>query len=113
MTTNTSLGRRNRLVEVRRKPVEDVGWGQTPNPDPGAMELVTRIHVNIRGQSGSESIRSEMSTSVVRASLRGNYRTDITADMELWHGAVRYRIKAAIPDEITRSYTDYVCEVVS
>ena len=112
MSRNTSLGGRNRLVELRRKPTTEVGWGQ-PDPDPAAMILVAKIWVNIRNPSGSESIRSEAPTSVVRASLRGNYRTDVTSDMELWDGSTRYRIQAVLPDRVTKRYTDYTCEVVT
>jgi SPP1 family predicted phage head-tail adaptor len=112
VTRNASIGGRNRLVELRRKPTAQVGWGQ-PDPDPAATILVAKIWVNIRNQSGSESIRSGAPTSVVRASLRGNYRTDATADMELWDGSTRYRIQAVLPDRATKRFTDYVCEVVT
>lgn len=111
MSSYASAGKRNTLVEVRRKPTTEVGWGQ-PDPDPSAMILVTKIWVNIRIMSGSESIRSGAPTSVTQASLRGNYRTDFTAAMELWDGTTRYRIQSVLPDRASREYTDYVCEVV-
>lgn len=109
---STSAGKRNRLVELRRKSGEDVGWGE-PNQAPAAMILVAKLWVHIRKLSGSESIKSDSDTSVVRASIRGNYRTDVVHDMELWHGAVRYRIKAVMPDDVAHQFTDYICEVVT
>lgn len=109
---STTAGKRNRQVELRRHPGTDAGWNQ-PNNDPAAMILVAKLWVHIRNLSGSESIRAGSESSTVRASLRGNYRTDVTNGMELWAGATRYRIQAVLPDEVARQYTDYVCEVVT
>lgn len=109
---STTAGKRNRLVELRRPPTTDAGWGQ-PDNDPASMELVAKLWVHIRNLSGSESIRAGAESSVVRASLRGNYRTDVTNGMEMWAGSTRYRVKAVLPDEVARQHTDYVCEVVS
>lgn len=109
---STTAGKRNRQVELRRRPGTDAGWGQDDS-DPANMVLVTKLWVHIRNLSGSEAIRASSETSVVRASVRGNYRTDVTNGMELWDGVTRYRIQAVLPDEVARQHTDYVCEVVS
>lgn len=109
---STTAGKRNRLVELRRHPGTEAGWGQS-SQDPSAMILVAKLWVHILNRSGSGAIRADAETSVVRASLRGNYRTDVTHDMELWSGTTRYRIKSVLPDEVGRQHTDYVCEVVS
>lgn len=109
---NTTAGKRNRLVELRRHSGTDAGWGQ-PTSDPAAMILVAKLWVHIRHLSGTEALKAGTEQSVVRASLRGNYRTDVTNGMELWHGTTRYRVQAVLPDEVGRQFTDYTCEVVT
>lgn len=109
---NSPAGKRNSLVELRRRPDAETGWGE-PNRDPTAMILVAKLWVSIRNMSGIATIKAGSETSVVKASLRGNYRTDVKADMELWHGTTRYRIEAVLPDEAGHEYTDYVCKVVT
>lgn len=107
-----AAGDRNRLVELRKPSGADAGWGQ-PDKTPAAMELVAKMWVNIRSLSGTATIKAGADTSIVRVSIRGNYRTNATHDMEIWHGTTRYRIKSIMPDEARREFTDYVCEVVS
>lgn len=93
-----------------RLPGTESGWGQ---PTPGPRVEFKKIWVGIKNQSGMAMVRAAQPVSVVRVSLRGNYRTDVRASDELWHGDVHYKIVAILPDEVDREFTDYVCEVIN
>lgn len=99
-------------VQVMRLPDTETGWGQ---PTPGAAQRVPYVKLNVRPkhQSGMEIVRAGQPVSAVRASLRGNFRTDIRASDELWYGQVRYRLVAVMPDYERKAFTDYVCEVLN
>ena len=70
-----------------------------------------RLWGDVRHTSGTESIRADVLTGTVKASIRIRYRPDIAAEMRavLPDGAV-YDIKAVLPDLRRREYTDLVCE---
>ena len=67
---------------------------------------------NIRNTGGMESIRAGASTSAVQASIRLRYCRDLTAAMQVVHGAMKYKILAVLPDEDRRQHVDLVCEVI-
>lgn len=73
---------------------------------------VATLWANVRHASGSESIKADVLTSIVRASIRIRYRTDITTGMRVTAGVYTYNIVAVLPDLGTKEYTDLVCEVV-
>lgn len=76
-----------------------------------AWQPLGRFWADVRHTSGAESIRADVLTGTVKASIRIRYRPDIVAEMRavLPDGAV-YDIKAVLPDLRTRRYTDLVCE---
>lgn len=76
-------------------------------------EDVATVWANIKNRSGSEAIRADKEVSTVQASIRVRKRSDITAAMRAYHGAVIYEIKAVLPDEVSRDKMDLVCEVVA
>jgi SPP1 family predicted phage head-tail adaptor len=46
-----------------------------------------------------EAIKAGAEASVVQASIRIRYRTDVTSAMRVVHGSTTYEIKAVLPDE--------------
>lgn len=66
----------------------------------------------IRHLSGSESIKADVPTSIVKASIRIRWRTDVDAGMRVAHGATVYEIEAILPGA-TREYVDLVAKVVT
>lgn len=102
-------GKLNVLVTIRQKTSTQDEAGQ---PVLTYSNLAT-VWANIRHLSGVETIKSEAPTSVVKASIRIRRRTDVTAAMEVVHGATIYEIKAVLPDEESRERLDLACEVVT
>lgn len=76
-------------------------------------ETVAMVWADIRHPSGTESIKAEAPTSIVKASIRIRYRTGIAARMRVVHGATVYNILAVLHDYARREYIDLVCEVVA
>lgn len=70
-----------------------------------------KVWANIKLLSGVESIKAGAELSVVKASIRIRYRTDVTAGMRVVHGTKVYDIKAVLPDETVRDRLDLTCEV--
>ena len=73
---------------------------------------VCRVWADIRLPGGLESIRAGAEVSIVRASIRIRYRSDISAAMRVVHAGVQYNVKAALPDLVRKRHIDLVCEVV-
>lgn len=70
------------------------------------------LWANVRHSSGVESIKADALTTVVRASIRIRYRTDITAGMRVIASGYTYNIVTVLPDIGGKEYTDLVCEVI-
>ena len=102
-------GTLNSRVMVQRRGVAEDEWGQ---PLPEAWLDFLPLWANIKHLSGSQAIKAGAPTSIVQASIRIRYRTDIDAAMRVVHGTTVYEIKAPLPDEVRREYVDLVCEVV-
>ena len=71
------------------------------------------VWANIKHLSGVETIKANAETSAVKASIRIRYRSDLTAAMRVVHESTTYEIKAVMPDEAGRKFTDLVCEVLA
>lgn len=65
---------------------------------------------DIRTLGGLETVKAGAETSIIKASIRLWYRTDITAGMRVVHGSTVYNIKAVLPDMVRRLHVDLVCE---
>lgn len=94
-------------IEKRGPAVDD--WGQ---PAPEAWLPHVKLWANIRHLNGVETIKADAPTSVLRASIRIRYRTDIVASMRVAYQGKFYDIKAAVPDEVNREHVDLVCELL-
>jgi len=71
---------------------------------------VATVWADVAHKSGLETIKADAPVSVVKASIRIRYRTDITAGMRVTLGSTHYDVMAALPDEGRREYTDLVCQ---
>lgn len=74
---------------------------------------VATLWADVRHVSGLETIKSDTDTSIVKASVRIRYRSDINAGMRVAHGSMVYDIKAVLPDLLRKSHIDLVCELVA
>ena len=70
------------------------------------------LWANVRHLSGSESIRSDAEASIVRASIRVRFRTDLNAGMRVLVGAKGYDVTAVLPDLVGRQHVDLVAQWV-
>lgn len=99
---------RNRIV-VQRKT-----GGQASNGEPLDVWVdVARLWADIRHPSGLEATKADAPTSVVKASIRIRYRTDLDAGMRVVHGATIYNILAVLPGVAQKESIDLLCEVAS
>lgn len=67
---------------------------------------------NVRYLSGTQAIKADAQTSIVRASIRLRYRTDIAAGMRATFGSTVFEIEAVLPDS-KKVYVDLVCKVIA
>lgn len=101
-------GTLNRDIEIQRLEAGKDAAGQPLD----VWVLHARTRGNIRHLNGVQTIKAGAPTSVLQASIRIRYRTDIDASMRAVYMGKAYEIKAAIPDELTREHVDLVCEVL-
>jgi SPP1 family predicted phage head-tail adaptor len=104
----TPIGRRNRKVTILHyvDAQDDIG-----QPVMNWVTFKTRWG-NVRTLNGIETIKGGAETSIANASIRLVYCTDITTAMRAQVGATVYEIKAVLPDDAGRQYTDLACEIV-
>lgn len=102
-------GRLNRRCTLQTPGTATDEIGQ---PIPGWTDVAT-VWGDIRMKSGLESIKAGAPVSVVAASIRIRYRSDVNAGMRVVHNLVAYEIKAKLPDVSGREFLDLVCEVVN
>lgn len=100
------IGKLNSKVKIQKRSTsvnelgEPTGWVDVCEPWASIMKL-----------AGVEAIRTGIEMSVVRASIRIRYRTDITPKMRVVDGTNIYDIQAVMPNEAGRDYTDLVCQI--
>lgn len=73
---------------------------------------VATVWADILHPSGVEQIKAGADMSIVKASIRVNYRANLNAGMRAVHNGKVYDIEAVLPDETDRQYMFLVCEVV-
>lgn len=94
-----TLERPSAGVDAIGQPVE--GW-----------ESVGEFWANIRYLNGVEMIKAGADTSIVKASIRLRYRTDVQASWRARHGDVVFHVNAVLPDEQAMYHVDLACEVI-
>lgn len=100
-------GKLNRRIRIERPGTVPDALGQ---PIPG-WSLVAEVWANIRHLNGIETLKADQPKSVVKASIRIRYRTDIDASMRVVYGSAVYDIQAVLPDEEDRDRLDLACEI--
>lgn len=104
-----AAGKRNKLVKLQQPGTTQDEIGQ---PIPGWVDVAT-VYANIKHQSGSESIRADKDTSIVKVSIQIQKRSGVTAGMRVLYGSTAYQITAVLPDEQSNDRMFLVCEVVN
>lgn len=96
-------------VVIQQKTSGTDAWGA---PLPEAWADYASVWANIRFLSGTESIKAGADTSIVKASIRIRWRTDITAGMRVVAGAQTFDIEAVLYGQ-RREYVDLQAKRVS
>lgn len=102
-------GTLNNLVTIQQL---TAGQDEIGQPVTTWTNLAT-VWADIRNLSGSESIKADADSSIVKSSIRIRRRTDVTAAMRVQFGSINYEIKAVLPDEQNKDRVDLVCEVIN
>lgn len=101
-------GQLNTRVVVQQQSTTPDALGQPVNT---WSDLAT-LWADVRHTSGIEATKADAVASVVRASIRVRYRSDITAAMRVVHGSTTYSVIAVLPDVGGKEYVDLACEVL-
>ncbi len=97
-------GQLNRRLTLQHRTSSRDTAGQ-PIP---SWSTVATIWADVRVQNGVQTLKADAEISVLRASIRIRYRTDINAGMRALLGSTVYDIEAVLPDESCRQYLDLV-----
>jgi len=100
----------NRQVVIKSRTAGEDADGQ---PLETWTVTVATVWADIRYLSGTETIKGGAETSTAKASIRLNYRTNLTTDMRVVYGSTVFQIKAILPDASGQNWLDLACEVVS
>ena len=103
-----NAGDLNNLVTIQARQAGQDAIGQ---PLAGWSTLA-QVWANVRHGNGIELVRAGAPVSVVKASIRIRYRSDVTNGMRVLIGDTPYEVEAVIPDLAKRQFTDLVCKVV-
>ena len=103
-------GRLSTLVTIQHKTAGVDAIGQ---PLPENWATLRQEWANVRHQSGAEAIKAGAVVSVVQASIRVRWCTDLTAGMRVLAGGVVYEIRAVLPEMGRREFVDLVVELVA
>lgn len=82
-------------------------------PVVGGWVEVAKAWASILNKNGLQTIKSDAPTSVVQASVRIHWRSDITEAMRVRIGSTVYQVQAVLPDWVHRRHVDLVCETVA
>lgn len=99
-------GRLNRRIVIQQRLATENELGERVS----GWRTVDTVWANIINKSGLETVRNEMDMSIVSASIRIRYRTDINAGMRVLSGATVYDIQAVLLDGTGKQYVDLVCQ---
>lgn len=102
-------GKRNTKVTIEAR---------TPGHDAAKQPLNTWFTVrepwaSILVKNGAQTIKSDAPASVVQASFRIPWCTDVTAAMRVKVGSAIFQIQAVLPDMQRRRHIDLVCQMVA
>ncbi len=105
----TTIGQLRDRIKIQKQSGSD-DWGN-PLPDGSWADHAT-VWAHVLHQNGAQAIKADADTSIVRASMRIRWRTDITAAMRVIFMGVAYEIDAVLPGQ-KRDFVDLACKRVS
>ena len=103
-----NAGDLNNLVTIQARQAGQDAVGQPLS----GWSTFARVWADVRHFNGLEMIKAGSAVSVVKASIRIRYRSDVTNGMRVLIGDTPYEVEAVIPDLAKRQFTDLVCKVV-
>lgn len=109
MAADFDPGRLNRRVSIMVPSTATDAIGQPL----GTWTELRKAWADIRHPRGLEAIKADQPASIVAASIRIRYSTDVTTAMRVHHGAAVYMIEAILQDEQGRQWSDLVCRLVA
>lgn len=99
------IGQLNSRVVIEQRSTSTDALGQPVE----TWTTFATLWASIKHASGLETIKAGADASIVKASIRIRYRTDVTAAMRVKHHGTVYEINAVLPDEESAQYADLVC----
>lgn len=100
-------GERGERIDIQQRVLLQNDVGQPLE----SWATVARVWASVRHPTGLSAIKANADTSLVQASMRILYRSNLNAGMRAVHGAAVYDIKAVLP--FKRDHVDLVCEVIN
>lgn len=95
-------------ITIQRKTGAKDAWN---TPQTTGWEDHAKVWARVEHLSGLAAIKADADTSIVKASIRIRWRTDITADMRVLFSGRVYEIYAVQPGA-TREHVDLVCKLI-
>lgn len=98
----------DRRLRIERRQAAQDSFGQPIQ----SWSLVAPVWANVKHVSGVQAIKADSEASLVRASIRVRYRTDLESGMRLvTQDGTAYAVQAVLPNR-AEGVVDLVCEVV-
>lgn len=98
-------------ITIQQHTQEKDEWG-TLIPGSEAWVELTKAWSDVKHPSGLGAIKADAEVSIVRASIRIRWRTDVDAGMRVVFGTAVYDIEAVLPGG-NRQHVDLVCKRVA
>lgn len=102
-----NAGRLNRRIVIQQRLATENELGERVS----GWQTVATVWANVIHKSGLETVRSDVEMSLVNASIRIRYRTDINSGMRVKLGSDIYDIQSVVLDQVGRQYTDLICQM--
>lgn len=77
------------------------------------VDVATSLPCNVLANTGHAQIVASADVSLVKASIRLRWRTDVVPGMRVVQAGTIFMIKAVLPDFMGRRYVDLACEVAT
>lgn len=101
-------GKLNCYVQIMQRQAGEDDHGQPVE----TWQTFDQCWARIVRPSGYETVRANAEVSIVKAAIRVYFRTDLSAAMRVIHEGTTYEVKAVLPNDGLKEFTDLVCEVV-
>lgn len=98
---------RNKVQILRLEKVR-AGGGQVV----GQWVEHAKVWANFQRLSGLGTIKADADVSLIKASVRIRFRSDVDDTMRVLHGGIVYEVKAVLPDLVRREHIDLVVQSI-